>query len=787
MRKVCLSSLLVFAGPALWADEGLAFFEKHIRPVLAKECYSCHSERAKPAQGNLYADSREGLLRGGKSGVPAVIPGKPEESLLIKAIRGEHKDLKMPPGKALDPETVQDFIKWVKTGAADPRTSSWKPVETAAYDWDKERKHWAYQPVRDPAVPAIGDPEWNRTEVDRFIKAKLDEQNLRPLPRATRTALIRRVTYDLTGLPPTPAEVSAFLSDASPRAFEKVVDRLLASRHYGEHWGRHWLDLVRYADTAGDASDFPVPELYRYRNYVIRSINSDKPMNTFLREQIAGDLMTPADDEDRRDKIAATSYLAVSRRFGQNTGEMFLTHDDTIENMSKAFLGLTAGCARCHDHKFDPIPQKDYYALAGIFQSTRYAHAGLEHQQYLADFVALDKKDQARLDSVMAKMVDLHKTVRKGAPPATADKDALVAFYKAKDELNNLRAAWPDIPMAYAVSEGKPVNAKVMIKGEPRVLGPEAPRGFFQILGGQRVPADHPGSGRDLLAGWIVDPKNPLTPRVLVNRVWLWHFGRGLVNSPNDFGTRGEKPSHPELLDYLAARFVEDGWSLKKMHRRIVLTRAYQTASGHDEAASVKDPKNIHYWRFDRRRLAAEEVRDTILAASGQLDTTPAGPHPFPPRASYLFTQHRPFVADLATYDHTKRSVYLLQQRFRRHPFLELFDGPDPNNTTPSRPDNTTALQSLYFMNNEFVHKQSDALAVRVGLAEPSTAGRVRLAYRLLFARDPRPAEQVEAARFLAGAAALTGPDIPEDQRQRAALASLMRALIASNEFFYID
>ena len=770
----------LFALTAAAADDSTEFFEKNIRPVLARQCYACHSEKSKPVQGDLLLDSKEGLARGGKSGVPAIIPGKPDESLLIKAIRGTHKDLKMPPGKPLDEASVQAFSKWVEMGAPDPRSSAVKYVAPPAYDWNKEKQHWAYQPIRRAEPPAVSDPEWSRTPIDRFVKAKLDEQGLRPLARASKPALLRRLTYSLTGLPPTPAETAAFLADHSPQAYEKLVDRLLASPAYGEHWGRKWLDLVRYADTAGDASDFPVPELYRYRNYVIRSLNGDKPFDLFLREQIAGDLMTPRDAEDRREKIIATSYLALSRRFGQTTGEFYLTLDDTVENLSKSFLALTVGCARCHDHKFDPIPTHDYYALTGIFKSTNYAHSGLEHHQYLENFVALDPKDQARLDKVQNRMIELFKIAKRDVPPPGLDKDKLLEFHQARTEFTRIRQNFPDIPMAFAVSDGKPLNAKVMIKGDPTTLGPEVPRGFLTVLGGQKVPADAKGSGRDLLANWILDPANPLTNRVFVNRLWLGHFGRGLVDSPNDFGTRGEKPSHPELLDYLATRFREDGYSIKKLHKQILMSRAYQTAAGHDAANATKDAKNAFYWRFDRRRLTAEEIRDTMLAASGQLDPAMPAAHPFPPRGSYVYTQHHPFVADLDKFDHRHRSVYLLQQRFRRNPYLELFDGPDPNNTTPSRSDNISALQSLYFMNNDFVARQAEALAARVALESDTLPARVDQAYRLLFTRPAAAPEISDATQLVARVEANT-------KDRKLAWTSLMRALLSSNEFFYVD
>jgi len=769
----------------LTAAEDFEFFEKKVRPVLASRCYACHSTKAKPVQGDFYADSKDGVRRGGKSGVPAVIPGNPADSLLLKAIRGQHRDLKMPPGPPLPEDQIAAIEEWVKMGAPDPRTGAAPvPVPASSYDWTKEKQHWAYQPVKDSTAPASSDPAWDTTAIDRFIKARLDSNKLAPLPRASRQALIRRLTYDLTGLPPTPSQVRAFLADTSSQALAKAVDKLLESPQYGEHWGRHWLDLVRYADTAGDASDFPIPEMYRFRNYLIRSFNTDKPYDQFLREQIAGDLLPASNDEDRRDKLVATSYLASSRRFGQSMGEFHLTIDDTIDNLGRVTLGLTLGCARCHDHKFDPVPAKDYYALAGIFQSSNYSHAGLEHNQYLEHLIALDPKDAARLGRAQERMVALHAIVKKGGgPDPNATSDQRLKYLESSVELNQLRESFPTVPAAFGVTDGKPRNAFLLAKGEPDLKGPEVPRGFLSVLGGQQVPADHKGSGRELLASWITNPANPLTARVIVNRVWQWHFGRGLVNTPNDFGKRGDAPSHPELLDYLAARFVEDGWSMKKLHRRILLTRAWQTAAGENATNLGKDPANQFYWRFNRRRLTAEELRDTMLAASGQLDSTPGGPHPFPPRGSYRFTQHRPFVADMAMYDTRRRSVYLVQQRFRRHPYLELFDGPDPNNATAVRGGDPTAPQSLYFMNSDFVHQQGDALAVRVGLAHPDTNGRVNAAYQLLFARPTKPAELSQAARFLAAAQPASGSEEPA----RAALASLMRVLLASNEFFYVD
>jgi hypothetical protein len=777
MRHLLPAGLFCLIALPLSAEENFDFFEKNIRPVLAEKCYACHSAGAKAPMGGLAVDTKEGLLRGGKSGAPAVVPGKPEDSLLLRALEHTTKDLKMPPGRPLPAEQVRAFAEWIKMGAPDPRGGRAALAEKPAYDWDKERKHWAYQPLRAVDAPAEKDPEWNRTLVDRFLRARMREKALQPMAKASKAAIFRRVTYSLTGLPPTSEEIDAFLADTSANALETVVDRLLASPAYGEHWGRHWLDVVRYSDTAGDASDFPVPEMFRYRNYVIRAFQDDKPYDVFLREQIAGDTMPFANAEDRRDKLIATGYLANARRFGQTMNEFHLTVDDTIENLSKSVLGLTVGCARCHDHKFDPIPTKDYYALAGIFNSSNYSHAGLEHHQYLEHYRAINEKDQERLDKLQEKLTANYRIVKTGAKLKTSqDPLERLKFFEAQAEVELARRTWPELPMIYGVSEGAPKNARIMVKGEPKALGPEVPRGFLTILGGQQLPVNAVGSGRAQLAEWITDTKNPLTARVIVNRVWLWHFGRGLVNSPNDFGTRGERPTHPELLDTLAARFMQQGWSIKKLHKEIVLARAFQTASAHLAANFDKDPKNEFYWKFDRRRLTAEELRDTLLAVTGDLDRLPGQQHPFPPRASYVFTQHRPFVGDIDKFDTNKRTVYLLQQRIRRHPFLELFDGADTNASTPARAANNTAVQALYFMNNDFVFRRAESLAAQVAWAGPSNAERLRHAYRQLYGRTPSPAEIQKATAHLASAAPA-----------KDAWTGLLRAMMASNEFLFID
>ncbi|MDP8980680.1 MAG: PSD1 and planctomycete cytochrome C domain-containing protein [Acidobacteriota bacterium] len=776
--------------------EGVAFFEKNIRPLLASQCYACHSSKLAKPMGGLLLDSRAGMLRGGKSGVPVIVPGQPAESLLISAVRRVNNDLQMPPAKSLEPYEIEALVEWIKMGAPDPRDQAAPAAAPtpAAYDWTKALQHWAFRPIRDPRPPSASSPEWSGSPVDRFIKQKLDENHLTPQPRAGKLALIRRVTYDLTGLPPTPEEIDAFLQDTSPRAFEKVVDRLLASQQYGQRWGRHWLDVVRYSDTAGDNADFPVPAMYRYRNWVIAAFNSDQPYDQFLREQLAGDILAAKDNLASKDKeawqqkIIATGYLANSRRFGSRAAEMHLTIDDTIDNLGKGILGLSVGCARCHDHKFDPVPTTDYYGLYGIFKSTNYAHPGTEIYPHTYGFVALDPEQAGSLKSFekdLSAIDNRTEDMKAGKVKFANDDEKRKAEQENQDQLRKLSSKYPYFKKAYAVTEGTPANARIFIKGEPKTPGAEVPRGFLTILGGQKLPTGEKGSGRLELADWIADPKNPLTARVLVNRVWQWHFGRGIVATPDDFGARGEPPSHPELLDYLASRFMEGGWSIKKLHKLILMSRTYQMASGDDPRNAARDSRDAYLWKFNRQRLDAEEIRDSWLALSGNLDSALGGEQPFPPEMQWKYTQHTPFIAN---YDTNKRSVCLMQQRLRRQPFLDVFDGADPNSVMGSRPLTTTALQALYTMNDPFFHEQADTLAVRIGMAYNSDLERLRYAYRLVYGRVPTLDEIREARQYLDSARqSLHGTAVPDYQWNRQAWASLMRVLLSSNEFITLD
>jgi Protein of unknown function (DUF1553)/Protein of unknown function (DUF1549)/Planctomycete cytochrome C len=719
------------------ADDRFDFFESKVRPILVHRCEKCHGSQKQ--EGGLRLDRKSGWLGGGDHG-SAIVSGKPEESLLVKAVRYADDDLQMPPtGKLPEPE-ISALVEWVKRGAADSREGG--PVRLGGNSLAEAKGWWSLQPVRRPSVLV---PSSGRTQlaspIDAFLQARLDAAGSAPLGRADKRTLIRRATYDLIGLPPTWEEVEGFLADDTPDAFARVLDRLLASPHYGEAWGRHWLDLARYADTAGENTDHPLPHAWRYRNWVIDSLGRDLPFDEFVREQIAGDILArEGPPENYASRLVATGFLAIARRFGHDIDkDMHLTHEDTIDTMSKVFLGLTVGCARCHAHKYDPISAEDYYALYGIFDSTRFSFPGCEPNQQPRDLMPLERSS-----------TDV------GRRP---------------------------MEMAYAVAEGTPRDARVHLRGDPEKPGAVVPRRWLEVLGGQRLPAGDAGSGRRQLAEWMTAPGNPLVARVMVNRIWQYHFGDGLVATPNDFGMRGQPPTHPELLDWLAAEFVESGWRIKPMHRLIMLSEAYQRASSAAPAGRQGSVHEDHlYGRFRRRRLGAEELRDSLLQVSGRLDCSPGGPHPFPPESSWHFTQHNPFSADYPT---SRRGVYLMVRRNRRDPFLALFDGADPNATTPQRQETIVPTQALYVLNAPFFHEQSERIAEGL-LAIADENRRVDAIFRLVLQRGPTTADRDRASRFLTVYAAEL-PDAAPAERSRLGWAALARVLLGSNEFLYLD
>ena len=599
------------------------------------------------------------------------------------------------------------------------------------------------RPLTNPATPEPRDASWPYNEIDRFVAVELDRHGLRPIGDADKRTLIRRATYDLIGLPPSPDEVHAFLADESTNAFAKVIDRLLDSPHYGERWGRHWMDLVRYADTAGDNSDYPIPQAYRYRNYIIDSLNADKPYDQFLREQIAGDVLPATTDEQRNQQTIATGYLAISRRFGSVVKDypQHLTIEDSLDNIGRTVLGMTITCARCHDHKFDPISQDDYYGLYGILDSSRYPFPGIELDSKPRDFVPL------------------------------------------------LEKAKPSKTLVYAMADGDAGDAAVHLRGEPKKPGDVIPRRFLEVLGGQMLsPDESQSSGRLQLATWLTAADNPLTARVMVNRIWQHHFGVGLVKTPSDFGVRGLAPTHPDLLDWLASQFIAEGWSIKQMHRRVMLSRTYQLSSqGDDYTAAVQaDPNNDWHWRFNRQRLDAESLRDTLLILSGELEAEmPREPHPFPPADKWKYTQHHPFRD---VYDSNHRSVYLMMARLNARPFFTTFDGADQNASTSLRDSSVTTVQSLYFMNDPFVHERAEKLASRLMQADPDHDARLVLAYEWIYGRPPTAAERTDISQWMRLMNdSLKKSESARDVRERETWTAFTRSMLRTNEFLYVD
>jgi hypothetical protein len=1000
-----------------------AFFENQVRPLLAKSCFKCHSSTKQEA--GLRLDSREALLKGGESG-PAVVVGQPDKSLLLQAVRHQG-DIKMPKGGKLKEDQIAVLARWVKMGAPWPQEMRVGGLRsgppTAA-----ERRFWSFQPIKNPPAPPVKDTAWPKNEVDRFILAQLEMRGIQPAKPADKRTLLRRATFDLTGLPPTPEEIGAFLKDDAPDAFTRVVDRLLASPHYGERWGRHWLDVVRYADTCGETADYPVPEAYRYRNYVIDAFNKDKPYDEFVREQIAGDILASQGPRGRcAERIIATGFIAQSRRFGYDTEAYeHLTIQDTIDTLGQAFLGLSLGCARCHDHKFDPVAMPDYYALYGIFASTRYAFPGSERLRQVRALVPLVPPDEAgpKWEQFLRQLAgaeatpkdrppkekltlrpltdldgdfelqtppeggsrgfpsspwqhrggtnvttaaqspytnlypagvnginfpaDLDSSLGQGFAPSLrngpayfnldfrnadtkdakgtyriylghgADKSpAIEAFigvdkvfvrngksieaicdlkpgvwynlqlaldldaktysgtvgvhgdvstftakafapswdgridYLAVDgrghlpgvkpahDIDNIGlrtapipsldpasdgvhprpsdaqaginpAARPNlsamiengpVPQAYAVVEGTPHDARIHKRGEPDRPGPVVPRRFLEILGGDQLPADAEGSGRLQLAQWLTRKDNPLIARVMVNRIWQHHFGTGLVATPNDFGTRGSRPTHPELLDWLASRFIESGWSIKAMHRLIMLSRTYQQlsaipdcglriADSSNPQSAIRnpqstDPGNNLLSHFSRHRLDAESIRDSMLLLGGNLDRSMGGRHPFPPVQECKFTQHAPFNA---VYPTNRRSVYLMTQRIKRHPFLALFDGADTNASTATRVSTTVPTQALFLMNDPFVHEQAATFARRLLAARADDASRMELAFVMALTRPPSTEETREALDFLTRYRRQSEvARIPAEQHDAQAWAAFAWTLLARNEFLFVD
>jgi cytochrome c553 len=848
LRRWFAISLLACA--ASWAQTpGNVSFSQDVAPILARNCAQCHGQS--PAMGNLDLRTREAALKGGQHGA-ALVPGDSAASRMVKHLTGEVKP-QMPMGGRLSDTEIATIKNWINSGA------QWDQAPVVVSEkhqfTESQRKFWAFQKVVNPPVPKTA----SRNPIDAFITAKLGTQNLKSNPPADKTTLLRRAYFDLIGLPPTPEEAQAFLADDSPAAFEHVVDRLLASPQYGERWGRHWLDLARYADSAGFKADETRPNIWRYRDYVIQSFNEDKPYDRFVKEQIAGDELYP-------DDAAARIGTGFNRLWPDesNLANPILRRqeilNDITDTVGSVFMGMTYGCARCHDHKFDPILQKDYYALQAFFANVRNddraslltGEKAIEYRKQRAEWESQTRDIRAKMEEILAP-VRIKKTqdsigmfpkeaqeavfmpaaqrsplqgqmVHRSASRLPSDSelekslrgDAKQKFADLKKELSafdHLKPAEPLVGEAM-IDAGREAPPTFMLsKGVWDAPLDEVQPGFLTILDPNppkiSVPPDMNGTmnstgRRSALANWLADPSNPLTARVMVNRIWQDHFGTGIVGTSSDFGVMGDKPSNPELLDFLAATFVQDGWSIKKIHRLIMLSNTYQQSSAYQADAAKVDPDNKLLWRFDRRRLEGEVIRDSMLLASGNLNSKMGGPGVFPPLpdgtsrgSKYLSWKPEKDVAET-----NRRSVYVFVKRNLRYPMFEAFDFPDTHESCSRRYATVSPSQPLMLMNDDLVREWSRALASRVlndgGL---SAEQQVERAFRIVFSRAPNADERREVINFLdQQAAEISGrlamnekiaiPDrVPQgmDPARAAAFVDLCQTLLNSNEFVYMN
>jgi len=814
--------MLATAGVAPSAEQ-IEFFEKKIRPALVKHCYECHSTEGDKVKGGLLLDSRDGALLGGDSG-PAVVPFKPEESLLLTAIHYEDGDLEMPPKYKLDDAVIADLEEWIAMGAPDPREKKIEGKSSGHYtntiDLEKGREHWAYQNAKKPSIPAVADPSWTRNAIDAFIAAGHAAKGVTPAPDTDPRSLLRRLSFDLTGLPPAPEEVERFVAayhENADSAIGETVARLLASEQFGERWGRHWLDVARYAESSGKEVNATYPHAWRYRDYVIDSFNADKPFDRFLVEQIAGDLLPAENDARRAELLVATGFLAIgTKNLNEQNSRQFRFDlvDEQIDTMSQAFLATTAACARCHDHKFDPIPMSDYYALAGIFLSseTLYGTPNGQQSRRATDLIDLPASVKTLPGLSLGELIDLEyqrdvlnetaEDLQEQAAEARRNGDDDAQRFVARilgtrtqigiieSKLLDYTADGTPRRLAMGVREsGEPFDSQILIRGEEENATDErVPRGFLQVVktGDERpIPVDQ--SGRLQLAEWMASPENPLTARVLANRVWLWLFGEGLVSSVDNFGTTGERPSHPELLDFLAIRLVELDWSVKDLVREITASRTYRMAATFDAADYEKDPENRSLWRARPRRLDAESLRDATLAVSGQIDLAR-------PEGSIVAAAGAGFVGrniPETTFEteSSHRSVYLPIVRGAVPESLALFDFSDPSLTSGKREITTVPSQALYLMNSPFLLKAADAFARLLyndrGLRGPDLA---REAFYRAFSRPPTPAEGAEAKAFIDQfLAAAKSQGMPDEEARLLALTSFCQSLLSSAEFRYLN
>jgi hypothetical protein len=835
-----------------WTDEQLKFFEAKIRPVLIEKCYGCHSDQAKSIAGNFRLDFRALMLQGGDSG-PAVEPGNPDDSLLMQALRYDDPDLAMPPkkdGGKLPDDVIADFQRWIEMGVPDPRKAE-EVVQEFGAD-DDALQWWAFQPRQSVVAPQPMDADWPQTDIDRFVLAKLESEGLKPVGDAQPLALLRRVYFDLTGLPPSAKEAQQFAADwekaldaaSRDQLYEEVVDRLLASPQFGERWGRYWLDVARYSESSGKDVNILYPLAWRYRDYVIDSFNEDVPYDHFVRQQIAGDLLTANSDQDRAANLVATGFLAIGpKSLNEMNRRQFAVDlaDEQIDATTQAFLGMTVACARCHDHKFDPITQIDYTALAGIFLSTetRYGTTGGNGGRNAGEVIELPAEAATstrpdltpqeyqerveRLDDLRAEQRRYIQERQRNRNSGNSDNNANVVnavrtanqISQLQAELKNYNSDGSAKSVAMGVqdkSATRPIarrtrgsgnrnraglaesiiDSPLFVRGEVDRPSDPVPRAVPNILPqtqADSIPSN--ASGRMQLADWMTDPENPLTSRVMVNRVWHWLFGAGLVTSVDNFGTTGSLPSHPELLDYLANEFIADGWSVKGLIRQIVLSRTYRLASSYDEANFNSDPANAWLWRHSPRRLDAEAIRDAMLFAAGSLELNR-------PSASLIGQAgdgvlggprgNRISEDSIVKATGNHRSVYMAVARNAEPEVLAVFDFPDAAGVQGARQVTNVPGQALFILNSDFVARHATSLANRVTPLEDKLnptnklntgdlAERVNQMYWIALGR-PASGDEVSAARRL-----LT----KYRQEPAAGWAGVARAIFGSAEFRSID
>ena len=777
----------------------LKFFETKIRPLFVEHCYECHGPELQESE--LRLDTTEGILRGGASG-PAVVGGEPDESLVLIALSYREDDLQMPPTGKLEDDDIADIRRWIEQGAVMPKAAAGTTPRRGAIDMQEARKFWSLHPPHKHPFPSVKNSEWPKTAIDHYVLAHLESKQLSPASPANRRTLIRRATFDLIGLPPTPAEIDAFLADESPLAFARVIDRLLNSTHYGERWGRHWLDVARYADSNGLDENVAHGNAWRYRDYVIAALNADKPFDKFVIEQLGGDLLPAATEAAKHEQLVATGFLSLGPKVLAEGDEQKMEVDiidEQIDTVGRAFMGLTLGCARCHDHKFDPIRNDDYYALAGIFKSTRTMESFKriakwnENSIATSEQIAHKKEVDGRIAEFKASIQSVTEAANaelksrlatNAALPKNAEAqysdEAKAKLKRLRDELTALEATVEELPTAMGVVDADPTNTQIHIRGSHLSLGKEIARGVPEVLALDGQPAiGEKQSGRLQLANWLVRPEHPLTSRVIVNRVWRWHFGRGLVGSTDNFGILGDQPVNQPLLDYLAVRLVESGWSLKELHREIVLSSTYQMSAANNESAAALDPENHWQWRANIRRIEAEALRDSLLSVSGSLDTSMGG--------SMLHVGNREFVfnhtsKDETTYDTTRRSIYLPVIRNHLFDVFSLFDYSDASVPTGNRATSTIAPQALFLMNSDFLARSSQAFAERLAGEVPSDQmGRVSRLYELAFGRPPTESESQQALAFLATAGS------SDDSSPAKAWEVLCHVMLVSSEFLHLQ